>query len=448
MHIHILAVGGIGMSGIARLLLQMGHSVSGTDISHNYIIDDLVRQGLILDDLLEVVKNRKVSAVVRSSAISDDDPQLVLARDIGIPVYHRAEILQAIFKSTRVIGITGAHGKTTSSALLAWVLHELGYQPSAYIGGVVKGINSNAWLGMGDLSVLELDESDGTFSLFSPEIMFIPYLELEHVDFYQDEAGMAEFFRNFILQRKETRFIFGLGSKLGKEFAGFDNVKFVEEGRYLPLRFEVLGDFSMQVEILDRREETILSQRLPLVGVHNVRNVCGVLQVCDMLGIKAKDALRAMASFPGVARRMDVLLKGEIIVVHDYAHHPTEIRTTLEAIRQVIGNKRMVAVFEPHRYSRFSAFWSEFMSALVPADVVLITPIYSASEDPIPGISPERFALELNRTMSIPAYAMLSYDLDEVRAATRSGDCLIFLGAGKVYSLAKDFVKLQMVHHN
>ena len=134
--------------------------------------------------------------------------------------------------------------------------------------------------------------------------------------------------------------------------------------------------------------------------------------------------------------------------MHDYAHHPTEIRTTLEAIRQVIGNKRMVAVFEPHRYSRFSAFWSEFMSALVPADVVLITPIYSASEDPIPGISPERFALELNRTMSIPAYAMLSYDLDEVRAATRSGDCLIFLGAGKVYSLAKDFVKLQMVHHN
>ncbi len=448
MNIHILAVGGIGMSGIARLLMQLGHTVSGTDITHNYIIDDLEKEGLILEPLIEAVKNRKVDAVVTSTAVPYEDPQLELARSLNIPIYHRSEMLQAIFRSRRVIGITGAHGKTTSTALLAWILHHLGYQPSAYIGGILKKVNLNAWLGAGEIAVLELDESDGSFSMFNPEIMFIPYLELEHIDFYGEEMSMIEFFRNYILQRRDTKFLIGMASKIGPEFSQFENVKFVENLRFAPIRHKVNPDFTMDVEFLDRKEDKVISGKVPLVGLHNVRNICGILQVCDWLGINPSQALRAMESFPGVARRMDVMSRSGVLVVHDYAHHPTEISATISAVREVIGDKRLVVVFEPHRYSRFAGFWEGFMSALSGADVLLTTPIYSASEEPIEGISSERFCIEFTRRTGKPAYAMIDYDIGEVQAAVKEGECLLFLGAGRIYSLAKEVAKRTLAYQN
>ncbi len=448
MNLHVLAVGGIGMSGVARLLMQLGHTVSGTDISHNYIIDDLVKEGLILEPLLEAVKNRKIDAVIISTAISSDDPQLELARSLGIPVYHRSEILQAIFRGRRIIGITGAHGKTTSTGLLSWVLYQLGYRPSAYIGGILKRVGVNAWLGSGEIAVLELDESDGSFSIFDPEIMFIPYLELEHVDFYGQESSLVEFFRNYILQRKGTRFLVGLASKIGREFTSFGNVKLVEDLRIAPVRYRVNDDFTMDVEYLDKKKNEVISGRVPLIGSHNVRNICGILQVCDWLGIEPSQALRCIESFPGIARRLDVLATSPWLVIHDYAHHPTEINATISAVKDVIKKRRLVVVFEPHRYTRFARFWNEFISSLSPADLLLVTPVYSASESPVEGINSDRFCIEFTRLTKKPAYAMIDYDVGEVQAAVREGDCLLFLGAGKIYSLAKTIAKESLACQN
>ncbi len=448
MNIHVLAVGGIGMSGIARLLLQLGHTVSGTDISHNYIIDDLAKEGLILESLSEAVKSRRVDAVVTSTAVPYEDPQLEFARSLDIPIYHRAEMLQAIFNSKRVIGITGAHGKTTSTALLSWILHELGYRPSAYIGGILKGIGLNAWIGSGEVAVLELDESDGSFSLFSPEIMFIPYLELEHVDFYGQESSMVEFFRNYMLQRQDTKFLIGLGSKISKEFSQFENIRLVQELRFSPIRYRVNTDFTMDVEYLDREKNEVISGRVPLIGLHNVRNICGVLQICDWLEIDPVQVIRAIEVFPGIARRMDVMSCSPLLIIHDYAHHPTEIGSTISAVRDVIGKRRLVVVFEPHRYSRFSGFWNEFISSLSGSDLLLVTPVYSAGERPIERISSERFCVEFIRHIGKPAYAMIGYDVDEVQAAVQDGDCLLFLGAGKIYSLAKAVTKNMLAYQN
>ncbi len=448
MNIHVLAVGGIGMSGIARLLLQLGHTVSGTDISHSYIIDDLVKEGLILEPVSEAVKKRKIDAVVTSTAVPYEDPQLEFSRSLNIPIYHRSEMLQAIFGSRKVIGITGAHGKTTSTGLLSWVLHQLGYRPSAYIGGILKGVGRNAWLGTGEIAVLELDESDGSFSLFKPEIMFIPYLELEHIDFYGQESSMVEFFRNYIIQRRDTKFLIGLGSKIGQEFSQFENIKSVQDLRFVPVGHKINPDFTMDVEYMDRKENKIISGKVPLIGLHNVRNICGVLQVCDWLEIDPVQVIRAIETFPGIARRMDVMSYSPSLIIHDYAHHPTEISSTISAVRDVIGEKRLVVVFEPHRYSRFSGFWNEFISSLSGTDLLLVTPVYSAGERPIEGITSERFCIEFTRHTKTPAYAMIDYDIGEVQAAVQDGDCLLFLGAGKIYSLAKAIAKDTLAYQN
>lgn len=439
MNIHILAVGGIGMSGIARMIMQLGHRVSGFDINKSYVVDDLIRAGLDFRPLDEVIKGRNIDIVVRSTAISDDNLELNLAIRNNIPIYHRAEMLKLLVQDKRLIAVTGAHGKTTSTSLIAWVLFDLGYSPTAYIGGVLKSPGVNAWIGAGDWAVVELDESDGTFSLFEPEILFIPSLELEHVDFYGSEGELVAFFHNFFNRARNMKVLFGWHSKIGADdFMNDENLFSAENMRFVPQGWDFYDDFSMKIKIWDRKENREITSTIPIIGEHNVYNVCGVLQVLDWIGISPEQALDSISRFPGIDRRVDIYSREPIMVIHDYAHHPTEIKTTLSAIRQVIGDRRMVVVFEPHRYSRFSAFWQEFLSAFSSADAVLITPVYSASEPAIEAINSDRFAFELQRKHNKPAYALISYDIDEVIAAVKSGDCLVVLGAGKVISIAKE----------
>ncbi len=451
MNVHILAVGGIGMSGIARMIMQLGHRVSGFDMERNYIVEGLVSSGLDFRPLDEVLKDRAVDVVVRSTAIGDLHPELKSAVEKNIPVYHRAEMLNILVREKKVIGITGAHGKTTSTAMLAWILFALGRSPTAYVGGIIKQLESNAWVGAGQWAVLELDESDGTFSLFEPEILFVPSLELEHIDFYGTQEDMLSFFQTYFTRLKSTRVLLGWHSKIGAEAFRLDGEGIVssEQMRFVPSDLEIRSDFSMWVRIYDREKDRYMEQILPVIGRHNLYNLCGVLQVVNWMGIDVDEALTVMREFPGVSRRMEVLSRQPLTVIHDYAHHPTEIETTLSAVRDVIGyDRRMVVVFEPHRYSRFSGFWQEFLSCFDAADVVLVTPVYSAGEAQLDNINSDRFAFELQRSRGKPSYALIAYDLDEVSAAVRPGDCLVVLGAGKVVSLAKQIASAWAYQNN
>ncbi len=439
MHFHILAVGGIGMSGIARLLMQQGYSVSGNDINHSYIVKELEQEGLIFSNLGDVVKHKKVDAVVVSSAIKDNNPELLLAKQLGLPIYHRAQMLNLIVKEGRtVIGVTGAHGKTTTTALLSWILIQLGYDPLFYIGGILKEIGLNAYMGKGDFAVLELDESDGSFTLFHPEIMFITNLDLEHIDFYKTKDNLIRFFRDYITKSSNTKFILGFNSRIGSQDLGedMDNLWDLNKtGRFLPVTYKICSDFSMRGQILDVLSNKMLYIQAGLVGEHNLYNIAGVLNLCSLLGVDIDEAIASIERFPNVQRRMDIYLHSPVTVIHDYAHHPEEIRKTLSAIRDVIKDKRLVVVFEPHRYSRFSAFWEEFKSAVSIADVVFSTPVYSASEDRLTGIDNFNFCRQIGK----PAVAMQDYSLELLKQQVEDGDCVVFLGAGKIINLAKEF---------
>ncbi len=443
MRFHILAVGGIGMSGIARMLLQLGHRVSGTDRERHYIVDDLIKAGLEFISLSQALSRGKVDAVVTSSAIGDDDAELRLAKRVGLPVYHRVEMLEIILRMQKIVAVTGAHGKTTSTALLSWILHYAGLNPSAYIGGILKEVNTNAWIGVGQWAVAELDESDGSFMKIKPDVVFIPTFELEHIDFYHTEEALVEKFGGYIQNNPQAKFLFGINSLLAqRSFSGLDNVLFQENLRFVPVSNKVFADLSMEAVIWDRQKEEEIVFKCPLIGEHNLRNLCGVFQVCMWLGIDLPVVISAVEQFPGVKRRMEKFssARKDLLIIHDYAHHPTEIRAVLSSIRMAIGDRRMVVVFEPHRYSRLRGFWDEFAYSLSQADILLCTPVYSAGESKINGIESEEFVESCLQLTGQKGYAMSGYNLDELRAAVNKGDCVVFLGAGPIYRFAKDFV--------
>src|SRR5437762_852644 len=446
--IHLVGVAGSGMSGLAALLIELGHTVSGSDKASTMETDRLQRLGLRFCEQHRPEHACTADLVVFSSAIKSDNPVLVSGRDSGKPVVRRAEALAAIMRAKRGIAIAGMHGKTTTSAMAAHVLREGGLHPSYYVGAEIPILGTNAhWDPRGKYFVAEGDESDGTLRCFYPEYCLILNIEEEHLDFYSDLAAIEKVFAQLIEQTS------------GKIFYNIDDPNtarlcasrkdaisfgFSDKADYRGADVK-LHAFSSNFCVYVR-EQKLGEAVLNVPGPHNVHNALGVIALAVELGIPFEKIAASLRKFEHARRRFEIKYESErFLLVDDYAHHPTEIRATLKTARAT-GRRRVLAMFQPHRYSRTKALCSEFGYAFDEVDRVVVTDVYPASEPPIPGISGQTIVDEIvkrgHRGASYqPRFERVHCDIGN---ALDVGDLVLSLGAGNIHEqlsiLAADLV--------
>ena len=443
-HIHFVGIGGIGMSGIAELLLNLGYRVSGSDLRRSSITDRLQDLGGIIFEGHQDNQIAGADVVVVSSAIDDSNPEVINALKTSVPVIPRAEMLAELMRLKYSIAIAGAHGKTSTTSLVATVLAAGGLDPTVVIGGKLKSIGSNAFLGQGDYIVAEADESDGSFLKYSPAIAVITNIDREHLDFYKDLDEIKNVFLSFIdripfyglvVLCLDDESIQDLIPKIRKRIityglspqADLQARDIVSKG--LKSRFEVLHQGQVLGKIV-----------LSLPGVHNVNNALASIAIGLELGIEFSRIKTALEKAEGVQRRLEI--KGEtkaITVMDDYGHHPTEIKTTLSALAQGWPGRRKIVIFQPHRYSRTQALFDDFARSFYQADVLLVMPIYAASEQPIEGVD----SRELCESIQAHGHKDVHYVADKAVAVDMLADMIspedvvLTLGAGDVYRVGE-----------
>ena len=448
--IHFVGIGGIGMSGIAELLLNLGYQVSGSDLYESAITRNLQSLGGSIYKGHEGSWVQGADVVVTSSAISPDNPEVVAALASGIPVIQRAEMLAELMRLKKFgIAIAGSHGKTSTTSMVGWMMASAGLDPTIVVGGKVDSLGGNAKLGQGEFLVAEADESDGSFLKLSPVLEVVTNIDLEHMDHYDDIDHIKATFLEFIdripfygavilclddanvadvlPEIRKRKITYGLTSQadLYAEQISADGGRVQFTVRY---RGEVLGEID-----------------LALPGRHNVYNSLAVICVGLELDIPFERIREALASFQGVQRRME--LKGEgrgVMVLDDYGHHPTEIRATLAAIREAWPEKRLIVLFQPHRYSRTLALLKEFQISFHKADLLIMTEIYAASEEPLPEISGEILLEEVKKhgqrhTRFVPRLEDLA---GELLPELQEGDLVLTLGAGNIVLAGEELVRM------
>ena len=443
-HIHFVGIGGIGMSGIAELLLNLGYRVSGSDLKASDITDNLARLGgrIHVGHRAEQIEGADV--VVVSSAIDTKNPEVAAAGQASIPVIPRAEMLAELMRLKYSVAIAGAHGKTSTTSLVAGVLAGGGLDPTVVIGGKLKSIGRNAVLGEGDFIVAEADESDGSFLKFSPAIAVVTNIDREHLDFYADMDAIKQVFLDFIdripfyglaVLCLDNEPLQGLLPHIKKRLTTY--------GRSTQADYQArdiqFGEMKSRFTVAHRGEdlgEFVLS----MPGLHNVYNALAAIAVGRELDIPLADIKRALETAEGVQRRLEI--KGEvdgITVVDDYGHHPTEIQVTLEAVKANWPQRRKVVVFQPHRYTRTQALLEEFTRSFNNSDVLMVLPIYAASEKPIPGVSGEALAdcIRAHGHRSVTCLESLEACVAHLEKNLESGDLLLTLGAGDVYRVGE-----------
>lgn len=445
--IHFVGIGGIGMSGIAELLINLGYQISGSDIRRSPTTDRLKKLGakIFLKHRAENVEGSDL--VVISSAIKENNPELIAAKEKKITVLKRAEMLAELMRMKYSIAVSGSHGKTTTTSLIAAVLEKGGKDPTAIIGGKLLSTGKNAELGQGEFIVAETDESDGTFLRVNPSIAVVTNIDKEHLDFYGSEENLKESFTQFI---NKVPFY-------GAAVVCIDDENIQEiipsiEKRMITYGFNSQADYSAEIkevnnfstyfELFEKGDKKA-KLKINLSGKHNVLDALAAIAVGRELDIPLKRIVEALEGFEGIERRFQK--KGEkrkIIVVDDYGHHPNEIKATLSAARKMWKGKIGV-LFQPHRYSRTSLLLEDFYKAFYDCDILVVTDIYPAGESPIEGISAEKIA----EGIKSHGHKNVAYIKDKKEIisffskALSEGDMFITLGAGNVYEVGEEFLK-------
>ncbi len=441
--IHFVAIGGIGMSGIAEVLLHLGFEVSGSDLVASPATERLRDLGARVTIGHDAENLEEADVVVYSSAVPDHNPELAAARQRGIPVIRRAEMLAELMRLKHGIAIAGSHGKTTTTSLVATVLGEGGLDPTVIVGGRLLALGGTAILGQGQYLVAEADESDGTFLRLSPTLAVVTNVDREHLDHYKDMDAVRGAFVDFM---DKVPFY-------GQVFACVDDP---ELARLLPrlrwpartygrsdsadLQVTVVGLADAGQELDFRADGRSLGRcRLPLFGVHNALNAAAAVSVGLELDLPFGRIAEALEAFAGVGRRLET--KGDakgVTVIDDYGHHPTEVDVTLRALREAYPDRRLVVVFQPHRYTRTRDHYSEFAEVLAQADEVGILPVYAASEKPIVGISSELVVDRLRGEHGVPTRLLVSLEdaCAWAQESAREDDVWVTQGAGDVGRLA------------
>ena len=452
-HVHFIGIGGIGMSGIAEILLNLGMKVSGSDLRRGPITDRLAQLGATIYEGHQAANLNGQpcgpTVVVTSSAVSLHNPEVLEARARKIPVIQRAEMLAELMRLKYGIAVAGMHGKTTTTSMVASVLTAGGLDPTVVVGGRVDALGSNARLGTTQYLVAEADESDRSFLKLSPILAIVTNLDREHMDCYRDLADIEQAFLNFmdkvpfygavtacidnpllasILHRAKRRiFTYGAAEQADYRLEVLDQA--VQSGDRPNCAISGFHRFQIHMH---RGPLGPFELRVP--GRHNILNATAAVAIADQLGVPAEKIALGLASFNGVDRRFQLRGKANgIAVVDDYGHHPTEIRATLAAAREC-GYRQIHVLFQPHRYTRTRDLFEDFTQAFHQADTVTILPIYAASEDPIPNITAEHLAEKMQQTEAHYAPDFPSA-IAQASAMAHPGDLILTLGAGSVSQL-------------
>ncbi len=448
LRIHFVGIGGIGISGIAELLLNLGYRVTGSDLRVSDITERLVGLGAeirlghaaghIPDD---------VHVVVVSSAIRPENEEVIEAHRRKIPVIPRAEMLAELMRMKYGIAIAGTHGKTTTTSMVATILATAGWDPTAVVGGKLNSLGSNAKLGSGDFLVAEADESDGSFVKLSPTVAVVTNIDAEHLDYYSGIGQIKETFLHFL--NKVPFYGFAV---LCVDHPNVQELIPALQKTYVTYGFSQQADYRADGVVPEgmtsrfrviRRGEDLGEVSLSAPGRHNVSNALAAVAVASELGIPTDRIREGLLDYRGVHRRFQV--KGEregVTVVDDYGHHPAEIRATLAAAREVWPDRRLVIGFQPHRYSRTHALFQEFVSAFHDADLLFVFEVYPAGEEPIPGASGERLceAIRDHGHKAVFFAGKAGEAAADVLSRLHSGDIFLTMGAGDVWRLAEGVV--------
>jgi UDP-N-acetylmuramate--alanine ligase len=446
--IHFVGIGGIGMSGIAEVLLNLGYKVSGSDLRESDTTERLRGLGgeICIGHAAENLTN--VDVVVTSTAVQSDNPEVIEAKRRMVPVIPRAEMLAELMRMKYGIAIAGTHGKTTTTSMVATVLTHAGIDPTIVIGGKLNTLGSNAKLGQGQFLVAEADESDGSFLTLSPTIAVVTNIDADHLDYYT--GGLEQIKDTFVSFINKVPF-YGL-AVLCQEDRNINEIIPRIKKRFMTYGLSSQADLRATHVKLDGFQTSFtahykgyrlgeISFNMP--GAHNVLNALACTAVALELDLPFDKIQEGFAQFGGVGRRFTV--KGEkngIMVVDDYGHHPAEIRATLAAARNGWPERRLVVAFQPHRYSRTKELFNEFVTCFYDADLLVLTDIYAASEQPIPGVSAERLAEETRRHgQRDVTYIADRNDLpDYLASIVKEGDIVITLGAGNIWQAGEALV--------
>jgi UDP-N-acetylmuramate--alanine ligase len=440
--VHIVGVGGSGMSGLAKLLAQAGRSVTGSDLRPSPGFGELRDLGVDVWTGHRPEAMAGAQLVVASSAIPPDDPEVVAATERGVPVWRRPDLLGAITASMPAIGFAGTHGKTTSTGLAVTGLRAAGRDPSFLVGGRMLGLHTSAHLGEQDLFALEADEAFGTFRRLHLRGLLITNVEADHLDHYGTVERLHDAFEEVA---RTTR---------GPVVACSDDTGAAAVGCAVGAVTYGLGaDADWRMDEIETSRGTVgftlhghgdsVAVQVPRPGLHVARNAAGVVALLAELGFRAADIAPGLASYAGIRRRFEFRGRiGDATVIDDYAHHPTEIAATIAAARAQ-HDGRLVAAFQPHRYSRTEEHWQAFGEALAAADVLIVTDVYAAGERPIPGVTGELVADAARAAGGHAEYIPLRSQLAAAVAAVLGpGDLLLTLGAGDITGLATELIEL------
>ncbi|TKJ41490.1 UDP-N-acetylmuramate--L-alanine ligase [candidate division LCP-89 bacterium B3_LCP] len=446
-NLHFIGIGGIGMSGIAEVLLNQGFSVSGSDLMDSETIDHLRRLGADVHIGHAKANVRKAQVVVYSSAVKPDNVEYIEAKRQGVPIIARAEMLSELMRMKYGIAVAGTHGKTTTTSMVAAIMTQADLDPTFIVGGKVKSLATNARLGSGEFLVAEADEYDRSFLKLTPAIAIITTLETEHLDTY---GNLAEIRRAFVRFTERVPFygsivlcldepvVASLISDIRRPVITYG----IDAGADISAVDISFSEMQSTFDLIvrgDSRGKVTINQP----GLHNVKNALAAIGVAEELEIAFDSIQKGLSGFRGVERRFEI--KGQakgVMVVDDYAHHPTEVRATLAAARNGF-DRRIIAVFQPHLFSRTKDFTEDFGRSFSDADVLIVTDIYAAREEPIPGVNGELIADAAKNTghenvLNIPEMEDISPELSKI---VQSGDMVITLGAGNIWKVARDFLK-------
>lgn len=444
---HFIGIGGIGMSGLARILLSRGVKVSGSDIASSYVTDGLLKAGAKVCIGHAATNLPDTATIIFNTDIPLDNPEYHKAQQLKLPILHRSDLLALLMKPYKMLAVAGTHGKTTTSSLLTSTLIKAGISPSFAVGGILQELQTNARHGEGDFFIAEADESDGTFNKYLPFGAIITNIDFDHMNFFQSEENLIAAFKTFtdkVISKKHLLWC-GEDSRLkalslpGIQYGFHDKcdlqlIRYRQEGwrLFLDIRFH---------------EKIYREIEVALIGNHNVLNASAVFGLALLLDVPEEAIRQGLRSFQGVKRRCE--LKGNIAniqLLDDYAHHPTEIKTTLEGIRKAIGNKRLIAIFQPHRYSRTKDCLGTFKGCFNAADKLIMTEIYSAGEAPIPQVTHQAILHEIAEDKVDCQFMLRKEVAQRVARELSSDDVVVSLGAGDITKLcAEIMISLQAI---
>ena len=453
--IHFVGIGGIGMSGLSLIMKGMGFNVQGSDICNNKNIDRLKKNKIKISIGHKKKNIEKVTILVVSSAIKNNNPELIQAKKKQLPVYKRGEMLAHIVSLTKNIVVTGSHGKTTTTSLLASIFSKTKLDPTIINGGVLNSLKNSAKLGKSDWCILEADESDGSFVHVPPTYSIVTNIDKEHMDFYKSMKDLKKLFIKFI--NKVPSF--------GKSFICIDNTNNNELLKNIKIKnyytygvnpksqFYIrnikqekkFSEFDLSINLPAKKNILIKKIRIPLLGIHNIRNSTAAAAVASTIGIPKKIIKQGLKEFKGVQRRFSkIFTYRETIFYDDYAHHPTEIKEVLNGVRAAYKENEIICVFQPHRISRLKNLKKEFSSSFKKADTVILCPIYSAGEKLKLGFNYNNFSKDIIKNSKVKLFLINDqYQLAKfVKSNIYGKKIVIGMGAGTISHWMKELPKL------